>query len=96
MSLITMVKRSYRTSKKRKYTSPGGSKRIEYHKRKHVKLKCSSCGKELLGVPTSMKKKSRTMKVPNRPFAGILCSSCSRKRMKEEVIKKIRGGFESK
>ena len=92
------VKKSDRTSKKRRYTTPGGHKRIEYHKRKQIKLSCSNCGKELLGIPTSMKK-SKSERVPNRPYAGVYCSSCSRivikknihekvKKMHEEVLKK--------
>ena len=83
------VKRSDRTSKKRKYTSPGGHQRIEYHKRKHVKLKCNNCSKELLGIPTSLKKKSKSETVPNRPYAGVYCSSCSRKIIREKVRKKM-------
>lgn len=83
------VKKMDRTSKKRRYTTPGGRKKIEYHKRKQLKLRCSDCGKELLGVSTS-KKKSKSERIPNRPYAGNLCSSCSRKKIKSNVLKKIK------
>ena len=71
-------------------TTPGGKRKIEYHKRKYMKLKCSTCGKELLGIPTSIKKKSKTERVPNRPYAGNYCSACSRKVVKTKIMKKIK------
>ena len=85
-----MMKRSDRTKKKRRYTSPGGHKRIAYHTRKHIKLSCSKCGKELLGIPTVIKGKSKSERVPNRPYAGVLCSSCSRKVIRNRVLDKIK------
>ena len=84
------VKKSDRTSKKRRYTSPGGSRRLAYHKKKTVKLYCRACGKELLGVPTNMRGKSKSERVPNRPYAGVYCSSCTRKVIKEGVMNKIK------
>ena len=84
-----MVRRSLRTSKQRRYTTPGGKHKIEYHKRKHSKLRCSMCGKELHGVPTIVKGRSKSEKVPNRPYAGVYCSSCMRKVVKEKVMKLI-------
>ncbi|MDD5054007.1 MAG: 50S ribosomal protein L34e [Candidatus Nanoarchaeia archaeon] len=78
--------RSERTSKKRAYTSPGGDSRIEYHKRKNAKILCGNCKEELMGVPRRMKKKSKTQKAPNRPYAGNFCSSCSRKLIKEKIL----------
>ena len=85
-----MVNRSKRTSKKRKYRTPGGDTRIEYHKRKNIKLKCSKCGKELLGIPTRLAKYSKTQRVPNRPYAGVLCSSCSRKVHKLTILDRLK------
>jgi len=84
------VKKSDRTSKKRRYTSPGGDRRIEYHKRKHSVIVCASCGEKLKGVPLRLNKKSKTEKVPNRPYAGIYCSACSRKVIKDKIYEKIR------
>ena len=81
------VKKSDRTSMKRKYSAPGGETRIDYHKRKHIKLRCSGCGKELHGIPTKIKGKAKTEKVPNRPYAGTFCSSCMRKKIKDKIIK---------
>ncbi len=89
-----MVTKSDRTSKKRRYTSPGGHKRIAYHNKKHVKLRCNDCGKELLGIPTSFKGRSKSERIPNRPYAGVLCSSCSRKVIRSKVLDKIKKGDE--
>jgi len=78
------------TSKMKKYTSPGGEKRISYHKKKHMKLKCAGCGKELLGVSTDLKKVSKSQRVPNRPYAGIYCGSCTRKNIKTNILERIK------
>lgn len=83
------VTKSDRTSKKRAYTTPGGKRSIEYHKRKNVKLHCNVCGKVLMGIPTSLKGKSKSEKVPNRPYAGVYCSACSRKKIKNNVMEKV-------
>ncbi len=85
-----MVKRNLRTSKQRRYRTPGGDVRIEYHKRKHVKLRCAMCGRELHGVPTMLKGKSKSEKVPNRPYAGIYCSSCMRKVIRDKVYESVK------
>ncbi|MFA5333349.1 MAG: 50S ribosomal protein L34e [Candidatus Nanoarchaeia archaeon] len=81
--------RSEKTSKKRTYVAPGGETRTEYHNRKHTKTLCGMCGIELSGVPMSMKKKAKTEKVPNRPYAGNYCSACSRKIIKEKIFKEV-------
>jgi large subunit ribosomal protein L34e len=82
--------RSERTRKKRTYVAPGGETRTEYHNRKHTKILCGNCGIELSGVPMSMKKKSKSQKVPNRPYAGNYCSSCSRNLIKEKIFKEVK------
>ncbi|MBN1923914.1 MAG: 50S ribosomal protein L34e [Nanoarchaeota archaeon] len=82
------MKKSDRTSKKRKYTTPGGVVKTAYSKKKNVKLKCSGCGKELSGIPTSLRGKSKSEKVPNRPYAGIYCSNCMRSKIKEDIRSK--------
>lgn len=81
--------RSERTSKKRKYVAPSGETRTEYHNRKNSKILCGICKKELMGVPRRMTGLSKSAKVPNRAYAGNFCSSCSRKLIKESVIKEV-------
>ncbi len=81
--------RSERTSKKRTYKAPSGETRTEYHNRKKSKILCAKCGTMLCGVPTSLKGKSKSAKVPNRPNAGNYCSKCSREFIKEKIIKSL-------
>ena len=60
---------------------------IHYKKKKPSKPKCSNCGRVLKGVlresPTKMKNIAKTKKRPSRPFGGVLCSACSREKIKE-------------
>jgi len=79
--------RSEKTSKKRTYVAPSGETRTEYHNRKHAKILCGMCSRELSGVPMSMKNKAKSQKVPNRPYAGNYCSACSRIALKEKILK---------
>jgi large subunit ribosomal protein L34e len=64
---------------------PSGESRKYYLKRKPSKAKCAGCGKVLAGVPRErpykMQNMSKTKKRPERPFGGVLCSSCMRKRI---------------
>ena len=68
---------------------PGNRVTIHYEKRKPSKAQCGSCGKQLAGVPRERKTKlinmPKTMKRPERPYGGVLCSSCMRKRIKLAV-----------
>ena len=80
-----MPKPNQKTKAKRKVfvRTPGGSTSVHYRKRKPSKAVCGSCGKQLLGVPMERPSKMRTMaktrKRPERPYGGVLCSSCTRK-----------------
>jgi large subunit ribosomal protein L34e len=60
-----------------------------YEKRKPGKLTCSSCKKELHGVPrltpTRFKNLPKSKKRPNRPYGGKLCSSCLRIKLLEGI-----------
>lgn len=70
--------------------TPGGSTVAAFKKRKPSKAKCAGCGKALPGTlrerPKRMQNMPRTSKRPERPYGGLLCSSCARK----EIIKKAR------
>ena len=77
-----------KTLKKVFVRTPGGKTVTHYRKRKPAASKCSSCGEKLKGVPRerpkALKKINRSARRPERPFGGVLCSSCSRK----EIIKR--------
>ncbi|MCK4247194.1 MAG: 50S ribosomal protein L34e [Methanomicrobia archaeon] len=77
-------------SLKRKFVrTPGGKTVLRFKKKKHSKHKCAECGAELHGVPrktpNEIKKLNKSKRIPTRPYAGYLCSSCMRKLIKEKV-----------
>jgi len=86
-----MKTRKSRSLRRVKVKVPGGTTRLVYKSRKPKSAKCSSCGTVLKGVPremaTKMKNLAKTKKRPQRPYGGMLCSSCMRKLM----IHKARG-----
>ncbi|MBW2999878.1 50S ribosomal protein L34e [Candidatus Woesearchaeota archaeon] len=71
--------------------TPGGKTITHYVKRKPKNPKCSGCGKILPGIPRErnykMKKTPLTKKRPERPYGGVLCSACAKKKL----IAKARG-----
>lgn len=66
--------------KKRSVRVPGGKSVVHTKRKKPRKHHCGRCGKELHGTPNApaseIRKLSRTEKVPERPYAGVLCSEC--------------------
>ena len=69
--------------------TPGGKTIVQFKRRKPGKAKCASCGKVLPGtarkLPYKMKKMAKTKKRPERPYGGILCSGCMRKKIIENI-----------
>lgn len=63
--------------------------KLVHAKRKPKKAHCAKCGKVLPGVATArpymLSKLSKTEKRPERPYAGMLCSACSRKVIKSNI-----------
>ena len=59
---------------------------VHYRERKPSKAICANCRKQLAGVPRVLHSKMRnlpkTAKRPERPYGGVLCSPCMRKRIK--------------
>jgi len=59
---------------------------LHFVKRKHKKAICGSCGAALKGTgqetPRKHNKRSKSQKRPERPFGGVLCSSCARRTIK--------------
>jgi large subunit ribosomal protein L34e len=71
-----------RTYARKRVRTPGGKNVLRHTLRKPKKAHCSACGKVLSGVargrPAALHKLSKSQRVPSRPFAGMLCSACSR------------------
>lgn len=72
---------------------PGNKVNIHYKKRKPSKAQCGNCGISLAGVPRGrplrIRNLPKTMKRPERPYGGVLCSSCMRNKIKEIIRSKI-------
>jgi large subunit ribosomal protein L34e len=81
-------------SKRKVYRkTPGGKTVIHYRNKKPSQAKCSMCGADLIGVPRATKAQlnnmPKTMKRPERPFGGVLCSACTKIIIKQEVREEI-------
>jgi large subunit ribosomal protein L34e len=80
---MTAPKNRSRSRKRRQVKTPGGETVTHYKKKKPGKHHCGRCGKTLQGVlnktPAEMKKLSKSKKIPERPYAGILCDKCMEK-----------------
>jgi len=68
---------------------PGNRVSLQYKKRKPSKAQCGGCGKQLSGIPRErdvrIKNLPKTMKRPQRPYGGVLCSSCMRDKIKSSI-----------
>ncbi len=68
---------------------PSGKITTRHVKRKPELPKCAICKKELKGTPRAFDLQKQKMgiskKRPERAFGGYLCSSCSRKQIKQEA-----------
>lgn len=62
--------------------TPGGKVNLHYRKRKPKRTKCGGCGKQLAGVPRerplALASFPKSARRPERPYGGVLCSSCMR------------------
>lgn len=71
-----------RTKRRVFVRTSGGLTKISYRRRKPKKAHCATCGIVLKGVPREVpyriKKLSKTQRRPERPYAGNLCSRCTR------------------
>ena len=80
-----------RTFRRISRKTPGGNVSLQYRKRKPAKAKCGACGALLAGVPRErpfkMQNMPKTAKRPERPFGGVLCSKCMRKKIKDSFRK---------
>jgi large subunit ribosomal protein L34e len=82
-------KHKSRTLRKVFVKTPGGNNKIHFRKRKPARAKCAGCGTVLPAVPRELPAKManlpKTAKRPERPFGGVLCSTCMRMMMKEKA-----------
>lgn len=69
-----------RSIKRRSVRIPGGKSVVHFGKEKPKKHSCGRCGKELHGTPNAIPIKIRNMRkterVPEKPYAGVLCGEC--------------------
>ncbi|MBR9690907.1 50S ribosomal protein L34e [Candidatus Woesearchaeota archaeon] len=69
--------------------TPGGRNVVHYTPRKPKVAKCADCGDALKGVPRArpvkMQNMPKTHKRPERPYGGVLCSKCTRKKIKAQA-----------
>ena len=88
--MVEPRKRS-RSLRRVRVRTPGGRTVVHYGHRKPAKAKCGNCGAVLPGVPRErpykMQNMPKTMKRPERPYGGNLCSKCTR----ELMVRKARG-----
>ena len=73
------------------YSKVSGGRTTIHHVRKKPKAaRCGNCGSVLKGVPRLMpfaiKNTPKTMKRPERPYGGVLCTTC----MRQKILDKIR------
>jgi large subunit ribosomal protein L34e len=80
-----------RTYRRLRTTTPSGIRKINYKKRTPKAAHCTMCGAVLKGMPrlrdAKFKNLPKTLKRPERPFAGMLCSSCMRRKFIEDARK---------
>jgi len=72
--------------------TPNGRRNIHYIKKSPGRAKCASCGNPLPGVPrgipSAIAKIKRSLRRPDRPYGGRLCSSCTRNVMKNKNMER--------
>ena len=80
-----------RSNKLKFVKTPSGRTVVQYKAKRPSKAKCASCGAILSGVPNKnpneMKKMPKTARRPERPYGGVLCSKCTRAKIKEGARK---------
>ena len=71
---------------------PSGVSKLFYKKRKPQKAKCGECGAVLQGVarerPTKMQNITKSQKRPERKYGGVLCPSCTKRKIIAETRSK--------
>ena len=69
--------------------TPGGNTVMHYKQRKPGIHVCAECKAKLKGVPrdfaNKIKNLSKSSKRPERPYGGVLCSRCMRKKFVQKA-----------
>lgn len=90
--MVRPMKRST-TFRKIKVRTPSGSVVRHYVKRKIDKRTCKNCGKVLSGMvhatEANQRKYTKTMRQPQRPYAGLLCSRCMRQEITNRAVEMV-------
>lgn len=83
---MTAPNKRSRTYRRSQVRMPGGENKVVYTLRKPKVAKCGNCNAVLHGAPrlrpNDLKKIAKTEKRPERPYGGVLCSSCARQKIK--------------
>ena len=86
-----------RSKKRRSIRTPGGKSVIHYKKKKVSKHHCGRCGNALSGVPNAIPsaigKMSKSERIPERPYAGVLCSDCTEALMRYTTKFEVKFGY---
>lgn len=79
-------KQKSRTFAQKQVRTPGARVVTHYTERKPKAAVCAVCGERLKGVPrgrpAEIKATPKTQRRPERPYGGVLCSKCTRDKMK--------------
>ncbi|MFH1591479.1 MAG: 50S ribosomal protein L34e [archaeon] len=69
---------------------PGGRNTTHYEDRRPKQVHCGECRAILHGIPRAgraeLRNMPKTQKRPERPFGGVLCSRCTRKRIVKAAV----------
>jgi len=80
-------KQKSRTLAKKQVRTPAARVVTHYVERKPKAATCAVCGAKLKGVPrgrpAQIKAMPKSSRRPERPYGGVLCSGCTRAKMKE-------------
>ncbi|MBW3011536.1 50S ribosomal protein L34e [Candidatus Woesearchaeota archaeon] len=86
-----MVEGKYRsrTYRRVKRKTPGSKTVSAFVRRKPKRAKCGSCGQYLKGVACQrihkIKNMPKTAKRPTRTYGGVLCTKCTRLKLKAKA-----------
>ena len=74
-----------RSKRRVKRVTPGGRVAVHHVDRKPAKARCGGCGMDLKGVPREKPSKlgsiPKTRRRPERPYGGVLCSRCLKRKI---------------
>ncbi len=82
-----MVRGRYRsrTFRRVRITTTAGERKVHFERKKNGAPQCADCGTTLKGTargtPHQIQKLSKTQRRPERPYGGVLCSACTKKKI---------------